>query len=240
MKGTTMTYPDHQLLQISGIVGTTAAPYEIWSTGIRTVAYLNGGTGGSVPIVLTEEELQSYLTELEPLLLAALASSTLQVGGQSVKITQLKYNQIDANGHYAYDTTVQSEVANAPFGSSASTMEYPSQVSKVLTLETGFSRGLAHRGRMYIPGPVNSFSPSLGTLAVTQAEVTAWAGVVDLLNRPIDRSGQTIDVRAAVVSGVGNGFAWREITGVSMDTRADIQRRRANDLQGVRFAADLP
>ena len=234
-----MAYPDHALLQLSGVFGSGVNSYEVWSTGLRFIVSVGAEAGGSTATLPTVAELEAFLDANEAELSTGLENSGLFVGGNTVRLQTVKFNAIDATGHYAYDETVAREFPDLPFGSATTPIVYPTQVSKVLTLETGYTRGVASRGRMYIPGPVNAFNSATGTLTVNQSEVDAWAAWIAGLETTLVGADRTVTFAPAVVSGIGTGFGWRLVTGVSMDNRADIQRRRANDIQGTRLSADL-
>lgn len=233
-----MVYAPHQYMQLSGTLGPTASPYEIWSTGLRTVASTTGGGGGSTPVVLPQAVLEEYLETVVLAQVGELATTAFSVAGAQTRINLAKYNQIDGEGHYFYDQTVQEELPNVPFGGNTQAAIHPTQVSKVLTLETGFTRGVAARGRMYIPNPANAWEPAAGTLQLDQIEVNNWATWIEGFNAEIVDGATTYTIEVAVVSSIGNGFDnFRLVTGVSMDDRADVQRRRANDIVGTRLTS---
>jgi hypothetical protein len=93
----------------------------------------------------------------------------------------------------------------------------PLQVCMVATLITG-AAGRRNRGRMYLPANGIGFGshefPNARVDAVCQA-LAAW---LDALN--------TLDGSAVVVSQAGTSK--RAITQVRVDSKPDIQRRRAN------------
>lgn len=234
-----MAYPDHQLLQISGIFSSGTEGYEVWSTGLRFIGFLGSEAGGSAPVTATVEELEAFLAANETELTDGLESADFNIAGASVRVQSLKFNALGADGRYIYDQTVSLEVPDEPWGVGTNPIVYPTQVSKVLTLETGFTRGVAARGRMYLPGPTNALNATNGTLTITQGEVDAWADFVGGLETTVTVGGRTVTFAPAVVSGIGTGFGWRLVEAVSMDNRPDIQRRRANDISGTRLRADL-
>lgn len=230
-----MVYPNHQILQLQGTIGPAADPYEIWSTSLKFVSRTDTGGGGSSPVSMDLDELSDYIdTVILPAVQSLSGLSALSVAGGSVKVTTVKFNDVGPDGLYTNNPSVQRELAPQSFGGT-STLTYPTQIAKVVTLESGFYRGPASRGRMYIPGPTNTYNPTTGLLTITQTEVDAWGTWVESMAGSTTAGGRTLNVVPAVVSSIGDGFAWREITGVSMDNRADVQRRRANDLQGQRL-----
>lgn len=96
----------------------------------------------------------------------------------------------------------------------------PDQVCTVLTLLTG-NASRRGRGRMYLPATCLNLSSSH---QIPSAIMAAWtAGAKDFFDR-INADGAIGDV--AVVSIAGS--ATRVVTDVRMDSRVDIQRRRAD------------
>lgn len=105
-------------------------------------------------------------------------------------------------------------------GTGASTDHLPLQTCIVATLKTGFA-GRSYRGRMY--WPMTCMSLTNHQLVQTQIDSLAngLKQYFDTLNAlPVDRT-------PAVVSQVGTGH-WTAISSVSVDSRPDIQRRRAH------------
>lgn len=235
-----MTYPIHQVLQISGTLGAKASPVEIWSTSVKFIAQVDGPGGGGGVVSLTTEECEDLLDNHFLARVNALKDlPNLQTGGTSCHMTQVKFNNVDEDGHYTTNPTVARELPSVEFGNSVQPAKFPFQVAKVLTLETGYIRGAASRGRMYLPVPINALNPNTGLIDNPVTEVAAMAGWMATLETTITRGSDTIVVSPHVVSSIGNGFAFRKITGVSMNNVLDTQRRRTNDLTGTRTAADL-
>jgi len=230
-----MAYQPHTLVQLSGTLGPVADPTEIWSFGLRVGSYESGG--GSVTDMPTLLETQLYLAEIVPLLTTAIANnSSLRTAGSVCRVDTIKANAIGPDGKYFYDETVSAEV-QFPLGSSIAAVQHPFQSSKVVTLETGRTRGKAARGRIYVPAPINVMSNG-GTWDVLQAEVDAWADVIGSLNVQSVPTGRTWYV--GVFSSTGDLFTnARPVEAVSMDSVPDTQRRRANDLVGVRLTSDI-
>lgn len=129
---------------------------------------------------------------------------------------------IDEVRVYSYVTggTTADFVGSAPLvvaGSSVSTM--PNQVAIVVTLETGFS-GRRNRGRYYLP------CSRLATLTLGQipsATVTAIAlNAKTFLDAVNSAAGQPVSVLSQVAGSA------KPVTAVRVDSKFDIQRRRAN------------
>lgn len=229
-------YVPHTLVQLSGTLGPEGNPAEIWSIGFRVTSRPVSG-GGTDPGFPTFEETEEYLAAITPRLKTAIDNvAALNTSGLIAKVDTIKANAIDQDGHYEYDVTNLAEVAWA-FGPVANAVKYPFQISKVITLETGRSRGLAARGRVYVPAPTNALA-STGLVSLASGELTAYANIVNALN---DDTTADRRWRVSVVSSAGTGFSdgYREVTAVSMDTVLDTQRRRAKDLVGTRYSTPL-
>lgn len=103
----------------------------------------------------------------------------------------------------------------------ASTDTLPNQCALVVTLRTALS-GRRHRGRMYLPVtglPLGSSGGQANTAHVTEI-ADAWGTCFSDWNASGDNG------KIVVVSPTGSSFS--PVTTVSVDTRIDIQRRRAN------------
>lgn len=106
------------------------------------------------------------MNAVSPALLAAIAANvgtwfTAASAGinfhSAVKLVELKVNRINTSGHYE-DLESMTHVYPTPLSGAASG-NVPPQLAVVATLRTGADRGLANRGRMYLP-------PTSGVLSV--------------------------------------------------------------------------
>nr|CRY97194.1 hypothetical protein [uncultured prokaryote] len=232
-----MAYAPHTLVQLSGVIGDPGDPSEIWSTSIRCGSFSEGG--GDAVSMPTFDETQQFMLEFSGELINLIdGNAAMNICGGAAVLTNIKANAIDPSGHYQYGRTVQLDV-NQPWGDETRALQFPLQVAKVLTLETGLYRGPASRGRMFIPAPSNNIGSANSPLFNVPAnEVAEWATFVSLFLRT------TTDDRnwfPGVFSKEGTNLTnWNPVNGVSMDNRPDVQRRRANDLKGLRQSAILP
>lgn len=112
----------------------------------------------------------------------------------------------------------------------ASANRVPNQVAVVASLRTGAS-GRKNRGRIYFPATGANFS---ATAQYGPGNVSTLAGDIAAAFADLDASSAGTP---SVVSFAGS--AHRPITSVVIDTRADIQRRRANK-QTIDSAATAP
>jgi hypothetical protein len=150
---------------------------------------------------------------------------------QGAKLGYIKYNQIGPDGKYVRSATNVSDYTPPIVGSNISPI-YPFQVSLVATLETSVNRGLASKGRIFLPCPKY---PSIGqnmTLDPANAALAAkW--VADLITGINNSAG----VGTVVVG--SNGFSekvpdrpgvFRNVTGVNVGTVFDTMRSRRHKL----------
>jgi hypothetical protein len=100
-------------------------------------------------------------------------------------------------------------------------LQCPNQVALVISLRTNFA-GRAHRGRMYLPmDNLSNDGHGQQSSANVNQQATKWA----LCFHDWNASGDNGIV--SVVSRIGAGGAL-PVTSIVVDSRADIQRRRAN------------
>ena len=232
-----MAYTPHALMQITGTLGSVSSPGEIFSTSIRMIVREGVLIGQGDRVTPTEDECREYLATNWG---AVLAKMEVQDGtnGALAHITEVKLNAIGEDGKYVHPTTVSEPVENRPFGMT-SNGRVPFQVAAVLTLETGFQRGHASKGRMYLPVPPMGISTD-GLFTSIPAITAQWAEIIGDLRTTVEIDGRTTNWVPAVCSNVGTpGSNFRDVTSVSMDSRPDVQRRRANDLRGSRTLVPL-
>lgn len=157
-------------------------------------------------------------------------------GGSNISITGsailkgVKLNRILPDGHYA-ETVTKDKLYGTPFPGGGST-GHPPQLSVVATLRTAAERGLASKGRMYLP--------SITGFQQLQADGRALVGTANLvvsnvilLIRAINAAyasnggpgGTTM--RVGVASGTRGG-QFREVTRVSCGRVPDTMRSRRN------------
>lgn len=113
-------------------------------------------------------------------------------------------------------------------GGNAVGIQGPNQISTVVSLLTG-QAGRSFRGRMYLPGLDRNHQPS-GLYALDYA--TAIANV--MATKFTDGNAASGWGKAVVVS--TSKTLHTQISAVSVDTRPDVQRRRANKTAGIQRA----
>jgi len=192
---------------------------EQWSMSLRST--VGGGIEDNVPVH------QGVLETLRPILQAWITDNGSSIGSQA-RLGWAKYNRIMPTGLYKHGSTARVDYL-PPVGPTQVTQHAP-QVSLVATLETGQSRGLAHRGRIFLPAPRASVGAD-GRISAGDANsyATSIAGLISALNA-IETYGLTV-----VMSNVREGST-RPVTGVSVGRTLDTMRSRRTSLIEERSA----
>lgn len=205
-----MVYPRHWLLRFEGSFRTsTTASSEIerWSVGIRCLV-------GEPPIdeqAILDANAQTWMS-----LLVVNSHTGALTYGDTVKL-----NEIAPDGKYAQDTTYFKDLIGVSTLHGSASRAYEPQRTLAVSWTTGAARGLAHRGRIYLPGFSLDVDSSYGIS--TSGPMTAAKALLDSIQA-------TAVLEPAVVSGVRTGAA-RVITGIEIGNRVDTQRRRRRSLQ---------
>lgn len=184
---------------------------EQWSCGLRSTP--NFGDGN--------EFGQGALEEIVPVLSNWWSTSNTSFG--TATLGWAKFNRIGTDGRYVSDETNLHEYTPA-VSPGATSGSWPAQISLVATLETGVTRGLACRGRIFLPVPRVTLGPD-GRIAVGSATAiaTSTAALITSLNA-LPLYGVT-----SIYSDVREGRV-RSITGVSVGRVLDTVRSRRTSL----------
>lgn len=218
-----MTYRPHIVLQWGGRLGLSSG--EIWSNTVRFVT-------NSTDVNDLQDLAAEWTSELFPAL-----STLMTAGGYSsaANLEYIKANAVDGAGHQPPGpTNAWFAPGDFPIKAGGSTASFY-QDALVVTFTTDIARGLAVRGRVYVPGPDRSTTgmdtaTGLMSVAFCEGVRNAWqAFLVDLDDNP---GPDFADLRAAVMSKVGDPATnWQTITGVKVGRVMDTQRRRRNALE---------
>lgn len=206
--------------------GGTLPGGEIWSNMLRAGGPFTGPTAG----VPTHEELEELVHgELkdEVLQFHQRAATRIHVG---CKLTYLKANVVDMDGHYTDPNTIE-HVYSPPAAGGSSLVYHPPQVAWVVSLTTDLGRGLAHQGRFYLPAP--SVEVMASDSMVVAADANALAGSVKTFIEAVaDTPGWDFadPFQVLVMSKGGTGGATHLVTGVRVGRVLDTQQRRRRDL----------
>lgn len=225
-----MGYPQHFLLQWGGQFSNPAL--EIFSCGIRM--WIDDDD-----VFAVDPEVYLNATAW-PALKIWHKGATTKISS-SCYLTWAKFNEIDSDGHYANPTTTEfreTVVTANPGGGSSSTLPWQSSVC-LTWLTDARDRGIASKGRIFMPLPSVSVNGSSGLFPAADA-LGICNATVTLLNT-LDIGGLGVGgtgvMRPGIVSrgkSLGGGAygpgAREQINTVQVDNRIDIQRRRAEDL----------
>lgn len=157
----------------------------------------------------------------------------------SYSFTQVKLARLAKDGRYDGSDIVTSSPAATVTGSRSGS-PLPAQVALVATLVAGSGKGLAGKGRMYLPGVSETIS-SNGHL--DQGYCVKWAdnlaAFFNLVNASFDVPGQVINVSRGHKNALGLGARNVPVNGVRVGNVYDTQRRRRNALAETYSAATV-
>lgn len=212
----------HNLLQIYGTLASENEP-EIWTMNLRLAegSYIMDGA------TVDESFVDSVLDDVEADLITWWTAFTSRAA-TTTKMVGFKFNGIDQEGHYInQEETFQRDFSTNLVGTGSSAL--PSQCTVAVTLHTDAARGLASKGRVYLPGLSTAVVGPDGRL--TDSHRDSLANSFATLCTNLSNWPQIDPVRdpgrVVVMSKVGAG-ARRRVNGVTVGDRIDIQRRRAN------------
>lgn len=185
---------------------------EEWSCGFRMWK-----AAGSTP-----SDATALLSQVSAAISAYHLRSTSHISAK-VKLSFVKCNAIDVNGHYQGAGTTEQLFADVSGGGTGSGNN-PNQIALAVSLTTGFSRGPAHRGRFFNPCPDVGVDTD-GTISPGQALETATSAKA--LMTAINLGGAE---QMVVMSRKAGAPGHRAVTGAQVGRILDTQRRRRNSL----------
>jgi hypothetical protein len=207
---------EHMLLAFGGGVASGA---EEWSCTLR-----------STPAVASPDSqsaTEAALAELVPILEAWFPP----VGGRLTSLAWAKFNHISQDGKYRWPFSVTYEWPTPVPGNASSAPIFPPQVSTVVTLHTDKGRGLASKGRMFLPGSQGTLGADGRLTAVFRdALQTSMATFIGNLNAAAGYGVTKIYSQG----GVANTPAEEVVTGVSVGRVLDTMRSRRRSMQEER------
>jgi hypothetical protein len=215
---------------IQCVIGGTveAGPdLDIWQIGLKvpfTPTFLQGKIA-----------MEQFLADLKADALKWWAAIGTNYSSRT-KQSFVKANVIGLDGKYANKAeSFRLDYPGQPGSAGLATM--PSEVACVVTLLTAASRGLANKGRVYLPAPGQGTQNTDGLISANFQTLVrdATAQLIrDVGNAPgVDGAEGIGDV--SVMSDVREG-ATRVVTGVRTDNLWDTQRRRGNKFRGIKSA----
>lgn len=201
------------------LYGSSYGGAEIWTTGFYMgITSADVGAPSEASAAAIKTAWQTFFT------------ATAQTISYLWKTEGVKIAPMLADG-----TTVKDEVVTSPYttaiqGQSAAT-GFPPQVSLVATLLADNGRGLAGKGRMYLPGIAASIDGT-GHLATgtNQTIATNLKTFMDAVNGSADVPGQLINASHGRAPFTGSTATNRIVTHIRVGNVYDTQRRRRNSL----------
>ena len=195
------------------VVSGTLYDVEEFSFGVTLIPG-DLRTGGSINEVPTEvRQSTSVLVQ--------------SVCGPAVALRTIKANRVDVNGRYQDQGQTTAYEYPAPGIRPSSGLNWPPQIALAVSLRTDNPRGLAGKGRFYLPCPaVGALSPAG---QIPEADATRVAGFVVTWLNSLQAAFPTWQV--GVASDVREG-AIQPVTGVSVGRVLDtIRSRRAKMIE---------
>lgn len=157
----------------------------------------------------------------------------------AAKLSFIKANVIGADGRYVNQTDSNTYEYATPLAGGA-TGATPPQIALAVSIVTAAQRGLASKGRFYLPVPSLAMDTVSGRLSESNAltAANAAATLANALNQWAVSAGHGIRVGVASGGPVRNGIvtgpgAFRVATGFRVGTVLDTQRRRRADIPEV-------
>jgi len=159
---------------------------------------------------------------------------------QSYKFDQVKAARLNIGGLYDGSGVVTSNPPTAISGAYLGQM-MPPQIALVATLIGGSGKGLAGKGRMYLPG-VSAGVDATGHLdaSFSQAVATQIAGFLEGVNALASNPGVVINASKGTAKFAGLGARNVPVNGVRVGNVYDTQRRRRNALAETYSTAVVP
>jgi hypothetical protein len=146
------------------------------------------------------------------------------------RFNQVKAVRLGTDGKYDGSDIVTSTPASATAGGGSGS-PLPPQCALVATLIAGSGKGLAGKGRMYLPGlrvPIDSS----GGITTTAAQTTAdfMAAFLNTVNGSFDAPGVVINASKGGKAALYTNPRNVPVNGVRVGTIYDTQRRRRNGM----------
>lgn len=217
----------HKFVRVT-ISGTLLNGAEEWSTGFQ----LGSPTADMV-------DAQAPAAESIATAWQTFFTSGPAYVSSSCKTTQVKLALINTDGKTDVDA-IDYYTYPAPIAGTGPAVPYPPQITLAATLTSDFQRGLASKGRMYLPGLVHTISADSGKIeGPSQANLaTAFKTFLDSVNTGAGVPGKVViaskgrDSKQKGPDGqpiyLGGRTAW--VTGCRIGDIYDTQRRRRNGL----------
>lgn len=221
-----MAYP-HRVARVT-LSGTMFGGQEIWSTG-----FFMGFEGQDAPAI-TETGVSDISNAWQTFF-----TNPLHEISNKYQYSLCKVQMMGVDGKSLPDTAVYYSPVSAIMGGSSS-QALPPQIALVATLANSLPRGLATKGRMFLPG-VNALTDATGhvgsgTIGNIATGLQTFFGTI---MNDADTPGR------AVLASLGNSLqlrpgAIRNVTQIRVGNVYDTQRRRRNALMEAYTTKPVP
>jgi hypothetical protein len=201
---------------------------ESWSCGLRLCEQVHVPGANTL---ITQTETKSWLYGSLKSAVQAFHTAPTSWIAPACKLSFAKAARIGLDGKYIDQSTDEFVFPDLAGGGNAIFAIHPQQVALAVSLTTGYSRGLAHRGRFFMPMPVCPITETTGLIdtvtadQVRQSVKTFLEAVADVPGIDAPNS-----LTPSVMSRRGAG-GHRVITGVEIGRALDTQRRRRRGLK---------
>lgn len=204
-------------------------PYDTAHLYLQWGGKLPGNEGWSCGLRMAPVGSSTSLDPADMLAGVAAAVETFHTAANTqiastAKLSFVKLNYINPDGHYAEDTTFEHIVADVGGGGTGSTL-FPNQVALAVSLTTAVSRGLGSRGRFYLPMPVMPVGTDglilVGARDNVKTTATTFLNALNAVDANYD---------VAVFSRKQGAPTHRTVTGIEVGRVLDTQRRRRRSL----------
>lgn len=218
----------HKIVKVT-ISGTTLSGTETWSTGFFMGSPTADMTAVSAPMSQTiATAWQTFFTHAD----SSISSAYKTVQVKSALLNTDGTTDLDNIDYYTYPTPISGQNVGGPM---------PPQIALVATLTSDNQRGLAAKGRMYLPGVNAAISSTTGKISssATNNIKGTLKTFLDAVNVGTGVSGKIIlaskgrkvtggGVPAGDTVYAGGVSAW--VTGIRIGDVYDTQRRRREQL----------
>jgi len=209
----------HKVTRVT-MFGTMFGGAEEWSTG-----FFLGSVGGDAPA-----PTQAGADAIKGYWQTFFTAANSHISGDW-KTEGVKLALFNTDGHTDLDNVKTSFYAT-PISGGEGGGSLPPQVSLSAQLASDVGRGLAAKGRMYLPGVRTPISSTTGKIGATEAGQIALTlkTFLDAVNGSIDAAGTVVLASKGRITGGGAAPVNAVVTKVRVGDVYDTQRRRRNGL----------
>lgn len=202
---------------------------EEWSTGFF-MGYADGDAAAPSA---------AFATAVKAAWLTFFTTSQVNISS-SYKTAGIKLATLKTDGKTDLDSVITDYFTTPPEGTYGGA-PWPAQCTVVAQLAASNNRGLAGKGRMYLPGIYAAVDPSTGKYSTTAAGniATHLATFFNAINGSTDAPGDVINASQGRAVLFGAGPVNQRVASVRVGDVVDTQRRRRNGLVEAYSAATV-